>query len=56
MKNMKLSTKLIGGFVIVAVIAALIGGVGFWSLNVAKTAQDDSRNGVSAGHPRPGNQ
>ncbi|MBI5593658.1 MAG: MCP four helix bundle domain-containing protein [Deltaproteobacteria bacterium] len=42
MKNMKLSTKLIGGFVIVAVIAAIIGVVGFWSLNVAKTAQDDA--------------
>lgn len=37
---MKLSTKLIGGFVIVAVIAALIGGVGYWSMNEAKTAQD----------------
>ncbi|MFH0998835.1 MAG: methyl-accepting chemotaxis protein [Pseudomonadota bacterium] len=43
---MKLSTKLIGGFVIVAVIAALIGGVGFWSLNVAKTAQDDAQAGI----------
>jgi methyl-accepting chemotaxis protein len=42
MKNMKLSTKLIGGFVIVAVIAAVIGAVGFWSLNVAKTAQDET--------------
>ncbi|MBI5593625.1 MAG: MCP four helix bundle domain-containing protein [Deltaproteobacteria bacterium] len=42
MKSMKLSIKLIGGFVIVAVIAALIGGVGFWSLNVAKTAQDNA--------------
>ncbi len=42
MNNMKLSTKLIGGFVIVAVIAAIIGGVGFWSLNLAKTAQDDT--------------
>ncbi|MFH0997110.1 MAG: methyl-accepting chemotaxis protein [Pseudomonadota bacterium] len=38
---MKLSTKLIGGFVIVAVIASLIGGVGFWSLNEAKKAQDE---------------
>jgi len=42
MKNIKLSTKLIGGFAIVAVIAAIIGGVGFWSLNVAKNAQDDT--------------
>ena len=42
MKNMKLSTKLIGGFVIVAVIAAIIGGVGFWSMNMAKTAQDET--------------
>jgi hypothetical protein len=41
MNNMKLSTKLIGGFVIVAVIAAIIGGVGFWSLNMARTAQDE---------------
>ena len=42
MKNIKLSTKLIGGFVIVAVIAAIIGGVGFWSLKEAKTAQDET--------------
>ena len=42
MKNMKLSTKLIGGFVIVAVIASIIGGVGFWSMNAAKTAQDEA--------------
>jgi methyl-accepting chemotaxis protein len=42
MINMKLSTKLIGGFVIVALIAALIGGVGFWSMNMAKTAQDET--------------
>ena len=41
MKNMKLSTKLIGGFVIVAVIAAIIGGVGLWSLNAAKIARDE---------------
>jgi methyl-accepting chemotaxis protein len=41
MNNMKLSTKLIGGFSIVAVIAAIIGGVGFWSLNMARTAQDE---------------
>ena len=41
MKNMKLSTKLIGGFVIVAVIAAIIGSVGFWSLNAAKIARDE---------------
>jgi methyl-accepting chemotaxis protein len=41
MKNMKLSTKLTGGFVIVAVIATIIGGVGFWSLNIAKLAQDE---------------
>ena len=39
MTNMKLSTKLIGGFLIVAVISAFIGGVGFWSINVATTAQ-----------------
>jgi methyl-accepting chemotaxis protein len=42
MKNMKLSSKLTGGFVIVAVIAAIIGGVGFWALNVAKTAEDEA--------------
>jgi methyl-accepting chemotaxis protein len=41
MKNTKLSTKLIGGFVIVAVIASLIGGVGFWALHVAKITQDE---------------
>ncbi len=41
MKNMKLSVKLIGGFVIVAIIAAIIGGVGYWSLNVAKKAQNE---------------
>jgi methyl-accepting chemotaxis protein len=40
MSNLKLSTKLVGGFVIVAIIAALIGGVGFWSVRVAKIAQD----------------
>ncbi|MDO9110395.1 MAG: methyl-accepting chemotaxis protein [Desulfatirhabdiaceae bacterium] len=39
---MKLSTKLIGGFVIVAVIASLIGGIGFWSMNEAKKAQDET--------------
>jgi len=38
---MKLSTKLIGGFVIVAVITAIIGSVGFWSLNAAKIARDE---------------
>ncbi len=41
MKNMKLSTKLIGGFVILAVIATIIGAVGFWSLNVAIKAEND---------------
>ncbi len=50
MKNVKLSTKLIGGFVIVAVIAALIGGIGFWSLNVAKTAQDKTGEDLHAIH------
>ena len=41
MKNMKLSTKLLGGFVIVAVIATIIGAVGFWSLNIAIQAEND---------------
>ncbi len=41
MKNMRLSVKLIGGFVIVAIIAAIIGGVGYWSLAVAKKAQNE---------------
>ncbi len=41
MKNVKLSVKLIGGFVIVAIIAAIIGGVGYWSLAVAKKAQNE---------------
>jgi methyl-accepting chemotaxis protein len=41
MKIMRLNTKLIGGFVIVAVIAATIGSVGLWSLNSAKIARDE---------------
>jgi len=35
-KNMKLSTKLISGFLLVAVIAGIIGGVGFFSLQGMK--------------------
>lgn len=41
MKRMKLSTKLIGGFVIVAVISAIIGVVGYFSVKSAKSAQND---------------
>ncbi len=31
--NMKLSTKLIGGFVIVAVVTLIVGAIGFWGVN-----------------------
>ena len=31
--NMKLSTKLIGGFVTVAIVTVIVGGVGFWGVN-----------------------
>ncbi len=42
MKNMKLSTKLIGGFLVVAMISALIGGMGYWSINMAASAQNEA--------------
>ena len=38
MKNMKLSVKLIGGFILVSVIGAIIGCVGYWALHTAKSA------------------
>ncbi|MFH0879768.1 MAG: methyl-accepting chemotaxis protein [Lentisphaerota bacterium] len=33
MRTMKLSTKLIGGFMMVAVITLIVGGVGFWGVS-----------------------
>jgi methyl-accepting chemotaxis protein len=42
MTNMKLRTKLIGGFLVVAIISALIGGMGFWSINMAAKAQHEA--------------
>jgi CHASE3 domain sensor protein len=33
MKNMKIKTKLITGFLIIAVLTAIVGGVGIFSLN-----------------------
>ncbi|MBI5604494.1 MAG: MCP four helix bundle domain-containing protein [Deltaproteobacteria bacterium] len=41
MKNMKLSVKLIGSFLIVAAIAAVIGVTGFWGMREAQIAQDE---------------
>ncbi len=46
MKNIQLGVKLIGGFLLVALILAIVGGVGYWassslSAAVAQTGKDD---------------
>ena len=41
MKKMRLSVKLIGGFLIVAVIAAFIGLAGYKAMEDARVAQDE---------------
>ncbi|MFH0881087.1 MAG: methyl-accepting chemotaxis protein [Lentisphaerota bacterium] len=42
MKNqMKLSTKLIGGFVFVAVITMIVGGVGLWGISALMTSSSE---------------
>ncbi len=39
--NIKLGMKLVGGFVAVAIIAAIIGGVGIWGLHTLMTKTDE---------------
>ena len=46
MKNIRLGIKLIGGFIFVAAILAIVGGVGYWasstlSAAIAQTGKDD---------------
>ncbi len=49
-KRMKLNVKLISGFVVVAVIAAVIGTVGFVSLRGVKGPPPGSGDRVPAQH------
>jgi methyl-accepting chemotaxis protein len=41
LKNLKVSTKLIAGFLLVAVLSAVIGGIGIWNMSVINSKAED---------------